>query len=60
MEQVRLGDPAGQAAQGRVLGGEELARGGLELVRASAYRDQSDRSIVITGIGIVITRIGPS
>jgi hypothetical protein len=31
MEQVRLRDPARQAAQGRVLGGEELARGGLEV-----------------------------
>jgi hypothetical protein len=31
MEQVGLGDPAGQPAQGRVLGGKELARGGLEL-----------------------------
>src|SRR5881628_933384 len=31
MEQVGLGDPAGQPAQGRVLGGEELARGGPEL-----------------------------
>src|SRR2546427_1827510 len=31
MKQVGLGDPAGQAAQGRMLGGEELARGGLEL-----------------------------
>src|SRR5439155_11414363 len=31
MEQVRLGDPARQAAQGRMLDGEELARAGLEL-----------------------------
>jgi hypothetical protein len=31
MDQIGLGDPAGQPAQGRVLGGKELARGGLEL-----------------------------
>jgi hypothetical protein len=31
MEQVGLGDPAGQPPQGRVLGGEELARGSSEV-----------------------------
>ncbi len=43
MEQVGLGDPARQAAQGRVLGGEELSGGGLEVPLGAGVRKSDDQ-----------------
>ena len=53
MEQVGLGDPAGQAAQGRVLGGEELARGGLELALGAGVDAVTPGAGLAVGVGPV-------
>ncbi len=53
MEQVGLGDPAGQPAQGRVLGGEELARGGLELALGAGVDAITPGAGLAVGVGPV-------
>ena len=53
MEQVGLGDPAGQAAQGRVLDGEELARGGLEVALGAGVDAITPGAGLAVGVGPV-------
>ena len=53
MKQVGLGDPAGQAAQGGVLGGKELARGGLEVSLGAGVDALTPGAGLAIGVGPV-------
>jgi hypothetical protein len=53
MEQVGFGDPPGQAAQGRVLGGEQLAGRGLEVPLGALVDAVTPGARLAVGVGPV-------
>ena len=53
VDQIRLGDPAGQPPQGRVLDGEQLARRGLELPLGAGIDAVAPGAGLAIGVGPV-------